>query len=56
VQTLAETEGHFEQALVAIQLEHVAGSFDDGRAVLAPADVLFDGGTQSGIDLTVKIV
>jgi len=56
VQTLAESEGHFEHAFVAIQLEYVARSVDDGGAAFAPTDVFLDGNAQRGIDLAVEIV
>lgn len=56
MQTPAETEGYLHHALIAIQLNHVASTFQHGRAVLASTNMLFDSGTQFRINFTIQIV
>src|SRR5581483_5424700 len=56
MQTPAKTKGYLHHALIAIQLNHVASTFQHGRAVLASANMFFDGGTQFRIDFTIQVV
>src|SRR2546425_1151309 len=56
VQTLAESQRHFEHPFVSIQPNHVARTIEHGGAVLAPAEMLFHGSAQTRVDFTFKIV
>src|SRR2546425_2099972 len=55
-QTYAETYRHFQQALVAIKLDHVAGPIQHRSAMLAVTEMFFHGRPQGWVDFCLNVV
>src|SRR6516164_6489880 len=56
MQALAIADGQCENPLVRDQIENVAGGIENGGAVTAIGQVLFDGGAQLRCDPAVNVI
>src|SRR5207244_10672573 len=55
-QAPAETHSHYKQALVAIKLDHVAGTIQHRSAMLAVTEVFFHGRSQGWVYFLFNVV